>query len=112
MKKFFVVLFAGIIVTMLVVTRLASLKRPLWDSAVEFHWATSPWSVATLFDAYFGFLTFYVWVAYKERKAAARVVWFILIMALGNMAMSAYMLLQLSKLRSGHGLEALLLRAE
>jgi hypothetical protein len=53
-----------------------------------------------------------VWVAYKERSTAARVVWFILIMALGNMAMSAYMLLQLSKLRSGQPLESLLLRAK
>ena len=112
MKKFLVVLFLGIIVTMLVVTSLASLKRPIWNSAMEFHWRSSPWSVATLFDAYFGFLTFYVWVAYKERTAAARVVWFILIMALGNMAMSAYMLLQLSKLRSGQPLESLLLRAK
>jgi hypothetical protein len=112
MKKFLVVLFLGIIVTMLVVTSLASLRRPIWDSAAEFHWRSSPWSVATLFDAYFGFLTFYVWVAYKERTAAARVVWFILIMALGNMAMSAYMLLQLSKLRSGQPLESLLLRAK
>jgi preprotein translocase subunit SecG len=112
MKKFLVVLFVGIIVTMLVVTSLASLKRAVWDSGVEFHWRTSPWSVATLFDAYFGFLTFYVWVAYKERTAAARVVWFILILALGNMAMSAYMLVQLAKLRTGQGLESLLLRAE
>jgi len=112
MKKFLVVLFLGIIVTMLVVTSLASLQRPIWDSAGEFHWRSNPWSVATLFDAYFGFLTFYVWVAYKERTTAARAVWFILIMALGNMAMSAYMLLQLSKLRSGQPLESLLLRAK
>jgi hypothetical protein len=39
-------------------------------------------------------------------------VWFILIMALGNMAMSAYLLLQLSRLRTGQPIEALLLRAE
>jgi predicted permease len=112
MKKFLVLLFVGIILTMLVVTSLASLKRPIWNSSVEFHWKSSPWSVATLFDAYFGFLTFYIWVAYKERTAVARLVWFILIMALGNMAMSAYMLLQLSKLRTGQSLEALLLRAK
>ena len=112
MKKVLVVLFVGIILTMLVATSLASLKRPIWDSAVEFHWRSSPWSVATLFDAYFGFLTFYVWVAYKERSAAARLLWFVLIMALGNMAMSAYMLLQLSKLRRDEPLEALLLRAK
>lgn len=111
MKKFLIVLFVAIILTMLVVTSLASIKRPLWDSAAEFHWISSPWSVATLFDAYFGFVTFYVWVAYKERTAVARVAWFVLIMMLGNIAMSAYMLLQLSKLRPGQSLEAMLLRA-
>jgi uncharacterized protein DUF1475 len=110
MKTFLVALFIGIVITMLVVTSLASLKRAVWDSGVEFHWSTSPWSVATLFDAYFGFLTFYVWVAYKERSSVARVLWFIAIMALGNMAMSAYVLLQLSKLRRGDTLESLLLR--
>lgn len=112
MKKTLVFLFGAIIATMLVVTSLASLRRPIWASGAEFHWISSPWSVATLFDAYFGFLTFYVWVAYKERTAAARVVWFILIMALGNMAMSAYVLLQLSKLRTGQSFEALLVRAK
>jgi hypothetical protein len=112
MKKFLVPLFVGIIVTMLVVTSLASLKRPIWNSSAEFHWASNPWSVATLFDAYFGFLTFYFWVAYKERTAVARVGWFVLIMVLGNIAMASYMLLQLAKLRTGQSPEALLLRAK
>jgi hypothetical protein len=26
------------------------------------------WTIATLMDAYFGFLTFYVWVFYKEMR--------------------------------------------
>ena len=56
------------------------------------------WFQATLLDAYFGFLTFYVWVAWKERTLAGRVVWFVLIMTLGNMAMSAYVILQLIRL--------------
>ena len=56
------------------------------------------WFQATLLDAYFGFLTFYVWVAWKERSLAGRVLWFVLIMAFGNMAMSAYVILQLVRL--------------
>ena len=31
----------------------------------------NPWMLATLFDAYFGFLWFWLWVAYKEAKLKA-----------------------------------------
>ena len=54
-----------------------------------------PWVIATLFDAYWAFVTFYVWVAWKEQSLLARVLWFVAIILLGNMAMSAYMLAQL-----------------
>jgi hypothetical protein len=53
--------------------------------------------VATLLDAYLGFFIFYVWVAYKERAASTRILWFLLIMGLGNMAKAFYVLLQLRK---------------
>jgi len=43
------------------------------------------WTIATLMDAYFGFLTFYVWVFFKEVRALPRIAWFIAIMLLGNM---------------------------
>ena len=57
------------------------------------------WAVATLYDAYCGFLTFYVWVAYKERAGWARGLWFVLVMGLGNVAMAAYVLKELFKLK-------------
>ena len=59
----------------------------------------NPWAVATLYDAYCGFLTFYVWVAYKERALSARALWFVLMMGLGNVAMSVYVLKQLMRLK-------------
>lgn len=59
----------------------------------------NPWDVATLYDAYCGFLIFYVWVAYKERATWARPLWFVLVMGLGNVAMSAYVLKELFKLQ-------------
>ena len=43
------------------------------------------WTIATLVDAYYGFITFYVWVLWKETRALPRVLWFVAIMALGNM---------------------------
>jgi hypothetical protein len=67
------------------------------------------WTTATMLDAYFGFTTFYVWVFYKERGWVARVLWFLAIMALGNMAMSSYVLLQLARLGPGQPASDILL---
>ena len=58
-----------------------------------------------------GFLTFYVWVLYKERGLVNRLIWFVLIMTLGNIAMSGYVLVQLFRLPGGASVETLLLRA-
>jgi hypothetical protein len=69
-----------------------------------------PWFVATCADAYCGFLTFYVWVFYKERSTVSRVVWFLAVMGLGNIAMAVYVLVQLLRLRRGDSWDQLLLR--
>lgn len=66
--------------------------------------------MATLYDAYFGFVTFFCWLAWRERSLAAKIIWFVLIMTLGNIAMSAYVLLQLLRLRKEQGVEALFQR--
>lgn len=71
---------------------------------------THPWFVATLFDAYFGFLWFWAWIAYKETSNAARALWLVLVLGLGNIAMAAYMLLELRRLPAGATAEQLLLR--
>jgi Protein of unknown function (DUF1475) len=99
MKLLLKLLFAGILLYMIGMTAWVGLHKSILASGNEFSWKASPWAVATLFDAYFGFLTFYVWVAYKERHWAAKATWFVLIMGLGNMAMSTYVLIQLFKLR-------------
>lgn len=93
---------------MLGVTTWASLKGALWDTPREV--ATHPWFIATLFDTYFAFLTFYCWVAYKETSNRARVVWLIAILLLGNIAMAIYMLWKLCSLPPDARIEALLLR--
>jgi len=108
MKLSLKLLFGAIFVWMVVMTVRTSLRVSLWDAMPGF--AANPWAVATLWDAYFGFLTFYIWVLYKERGIAARVVWFVLIMALGNIAMSAYVLWQLQRLRDDQPAEAALFR--
>lgn len=87
-------LFAGIIVAMIYITVSAGLQENLFDAVRRL--SGDRWAVATLWDAYFGFLTFYIWVFYKEGWGG-RIVWFLLIAGLGNMAMSAYALIQLFK---------------
>jgi hypothetical protein len=102
------ILFAAILVTMIVCTGYATSQQ----SVLQWGGLTSGpdryWTIATLFDAYFGFLTFYVWVAYKERGWLPKLLWFIAIMALGNMAMACYVLLQLVRLRPDQPASAIL----
>ena len=88
------VLFIVIIASMLAVTGWASLHQPLGEFARSATFR-DPWVIATLFDAYWAFISFYVWVAWKEQSFPARVLWFVAIILLGNMAMSAYMLVEL-----------------
>ncbi len=68
------------------------------------------WGVATLFDAYFGFLWFWLWIVYKEASVGRSLLWLLLLFALGNLAMAAYVMIQLHRLQPGAGADALLLR--
>lgn len=104
-------LFSAILVVMTVVTVRASLHQPVWDWGGLVTEPDRHWTIATLADAYCGFLTFYAWVFYKERAVAARAAWFAAIMLLGNFAMATYVLLQLARLRRDEPIEHLLLRA-
>ena len=101
-------LFSVIFIVMVYATGSASLQCNILQipGAVLGH----PWFTATLFDAYCGFITFYAWVFYKEPSGAAKMIWFILIMLLGNLAMSAYMLILLFKLPTDAAADRLLLR--
>lgn len=99
MKLFLKILFGAIFLWMVVMTLWVQGHKSIMLSSTEFNWQTSPWACATLFDAYFGFTTFFVWVCYKEPGFARKAVWFVLIMGLGNIAISSYVLLQLFKLK-------------
>ena len=111
MKTVLKILFAGILIYMVCMTTWVSVHKSILLSPEEFSWAHSPWAVATLFDAYFGFLTFYAWVFYKETSWVARLIWFVLIMGLGNIAMSSYVLIQLFRLRAEQPASDILLRS-
>ena len=89
--------FTAVLIAMTWVTVTASFDRSVLVAAVEI-W-NDPWGKATLFDAYFAFLTVYLWIAYRERGTWTRLLWLLLILTLGNFAIAAYFLLALKKLR-------------
>lgn len=98
LRTFFLVVLAS----MLAVTSWASLRCPLFAVPAEVY--SHPWFIATMFDTYWGFLTFYVWVAYKQTSWLARLAWLVAILLLGNIAMSLYCLAELFRADAAGGL--------
>ena len=106
LRVFFLLTLLG----MLAVTVTASLDRGVFEAASEL-WP-DPWFKATLADAYLGFLTVFVWIAYKETTLWARTLWFVLLMALGNIAIASYLLIKLFRMSPDAPVSELLLRAD
>jgi Protein of unknown function (DUF1475) len=104
LRCFFIVVLAS----MLWVTSWASMECMVWKipAAVVQH----RWFIATLFDTYWAFFTFYCWLAYKETSWNLRIGWLIGIILLGNIAMSVYLLIQLFRVPITAKLEDILLR--
>ena len=93
MLWFLRLLFCAVLASMLSVTSWASLHCPLFAVPREVY--AHPWFIATMFDAYWGFITFFLWVCFKQTSITARLAWFVAILLLGNIAMSAYCLSEL-----------------
>ena len=109
MKTFLYLAFTAVLAAMAWVTVTASLDRSVLQAASEI-W-NDPWGKATLFDAYFAFLTVYLWIAFRERGLWPRLLWLVAILTLGNFAIAAYFLLALRKLGPGRPWTALFERA-
>jgi hypothetical protein len=101
-------LFALIFIGMLSVIITATIDQNIFE-AVGNMWPNW-WFKASLLDLYFAFLTLFVWVAYKEIHLWRKLVWFASFMLLGSLAISAYMLTELYRLRVGDTVETLLTR--
>ena len=54
-----------------------------------------PWGIVSLVDLYAGFALFSIWIVYRERSLATKVIWVILMMVLGFWAGALYTLLAL-----------------
>lgn len=101
-------LFALILIAMIGGTVWAMAQETVFEGGG--HILQYRWGWMTLADAYFGFITFFVWLGYKERTNLARLAWFIAIMLLGNIAMASYMLLQLFRVPADASIEQVFLR--
>jgi hypothetical protein len=108
MKPFLTTVCLAVLAVMLYVTISASLQQDLITATRQL-WP-DPWFRATLADAYCGFLFFWLWVTWRERSTVKGVLWFVLIMALGNLAMASYILLQMRRMQPGDDIETLLHR--
>jgi len=108
MKTTLKILFGAIFLWMTILTIRTSLEVSLWSAWDSF--GANPWAVATLVDAYFAFITFWVWVAYKEETFWSRVLWLALILCWGSIAMSLYVLIQLFQLKPDQSVEAIIRR--
>ncbi len=110
MRKFLFVLFFSIFAAMIAVSVVATLERGVFTALADL-WSDS-WFRATLADAYFGFLTFYCWVIYREGSWTGRTAWLLAILSLGNIAMSVYVIARLWGLPSAAPVWQVLLRPE
>ncbi|MFN8010674.1 MAG: DUF1475 family protein [Holophagaceae bacterium] len=100
--------FLLVLLAMLAVTTWAGLQENLFVAGGRL--IRDPWGLATLFDAYFAFLAFWLWLAWRERTWLPRILWLLAILALGNLAMAAYVLILLFQLPAGAGPDALFQR--
>lgn len=106
------VVLAGLVGVSAWATGIVSIAPAIQDLVDNPAAGYNPWTIATLFDAYFGFLWFWLWIAYRERSPAARVIWLPLVLLLGNIAMAIYMLKVLWSLPPHAGVREVLLRPE
>ena len=98
-----------VLLAMVAVTTWASLHEGVFPATARM--LRDPWSVATFFDAYFGFLWFWLWIAATERCPWEKALWLVAILLFGNLAMAAYVLLRLARTEPGTGLKGFLLGA-
>ena len=99
------VIFSLLFVWMCYVVITTSLKSNLfeqWD-----YLGGIPWMRATLWDFYTNVLVIFVWVCYKEKYLALKIVWLILLVTLGSIASCAFVLIQLFRLKPNEGLKEL-----
>jgi hypothetical protein len=96
------------LLALLAATIHASLEKDVLQAFADL--GSDRWGLATLLDAYFSFIAFFLWIAYKEGVLWKQALWLLLMLGLGNFAISGYALWQLTKWDPKTGAKGLLLR--
>ncbi len=102
------VVYAVVLIVMIAVTAWSGMHESIL--AVPPVVLNDVWFKATLFDAYFGFMSFFFWICYREKSLALKVFLFFAIVFLGNIAMAIYALVALFRLKPGDGVQKLFAR--
>ena len=103
----FLRIFLGIVwIFMVYMVVSTSLESSLFK---EWHFLGSiPWMRATLWDFYANVLVIYLWVLYRERNPAVKIMWAVIFFALGSIGTIGYVLIQLFALKPGERAEEIL----
>jgi hypothetical protein len=101
--KIFLIAVWLFMVYMVVSTSLASSLFKEWD-----YLGGIPWMRATLWDFYANILVIYLWVLYREKTLAWKILWLVLFITLGSIGSIGYLLIQLFGMKEGEGVEAIL----
>ena len=62
-----------------------------------------PWGIVSLVDVYIGFILFSGWIVFREKSVLRSTVWITLVMILGNLTASLYVLIALLASRGDWG---------
>jgi hypothetical protein len=99
LKLFFSLLFVWMCYVVISTSIQSNLFKE-WDFL-----GSIPWMRATLWDFYANVTVIFCWLCYKEKSIVLKIVWLLLLVALGSIASCAYVLIQLFKLKPGEGLK-------
>ncbi len=105
MIKMLKILFSVLLLWICYVVISTSIKSNLfkeWDFL-----GTIPWMRATLWDFYTNVIVIYLWLCYKERGIVSKIIWLVMLVALGSIATCSYILIQLFRLKPNEGLKEL-----
>ncbi|CAJ1976877.1 unnamed protein product [Sphenostylis stenocarpa] len=87
--------------TVLGLLMLATLLYTLFTDGLPFRRELlTPWMVATLIDFYINVVALGIWVTYKESNLISSLLWIVLLVCLGSITTSTYIVVQFLKLSS------------
>jgi len=102
------ILFAAMTLHMIYVVWKTSVASNLFADWAQL--SQIPWMTATVKDFYQTQTPLILWMLYKEAKWLWRIVWLVAFVALGSIATSAYVFIELMKLGPDEPLHNILLR--